>query len=89
MQITLVGTETPVAASAGETILASLLRAGVLFPFSCEHGNCGTCKCVLVEGKVTELARAEHLLAAAERARGVVLACRTVLWSDATIRRID
>ncbi len=89
MQITLEGVDAPVPAKAGDTILASLLRAGVPFPFSCQFGNCGTCKCLLVRGQVSELPSAEHLLAHEERARGIVLACRTVLWSDATIRRID
>ena len=89
MQITLEGADAPVAARAGDTLLASLLRAGVPFPFSCQFGTCGTCKCVLVAGRVTELPHSEHLLSPQDRARGVVLACRTVLWSDATLRRID
>jgi CDP-4-dehydro-6-deoxyglucose reductase/ferredoxin-NAD(P)+ reductase (naphthalene dioxygenase ferredoxin-specific) len=73
----------------GPATPSSLLRAGVPFPFSCQFGNCGTCKCQLLIGNVTQLAHSEHLLAPAERARGVVLACRTQLWSDASIRRID
>jgi ferredoxin len=50
MQITLEGHGAPVPAKAGDTILQSLLRAGVPFPFSCQGGNCGTCKCELVSG---------------------------------------
>ena len=89
MQIIVEGQEAPIPAAAGETILQSLLRAGVPFPFSCQFGNCGHCKCVLLAGSVTELPHSEHILAPEERSRGVVLACRTQLWSDATIRRID
>ena len=89
MQILLEGHDQPVTAQAGDTLLAALLRAGLPFPFSCQTGNCGTCKCQLLAGEVEELAYAEHTLSAAERARGIVLACRTALRGDAAIRRID
>jgi CDP-4-dehydro-6-deoxyglucose reductase/ferredoxin-NAD(P)+ reductase (naphthalene dioxygenase ferredoxin-specific) len=89
MQITLEGHAEPVAVEAGDTILASLLRAGVPFPFSCQAGNCGTCKCELVSGDVLELEHSEHALAPEERAKGIVLACRTQVWDDAVVRRID
>jgi CDP-4-dehydro-6-deoxyglucose reductase/ferredoxin-NAD(P)+ reductase (naphthalene dioxygenase ferredoxin-specific) len=89
MQITLEGHAEPVPVEAGDTILASLLRAGVPFPFSCQAGNCGTCKCELVSGDVLELEHSEHALAAEERAKGIVLACRTQVWDDAVVRRID
>jgi len=89
MQITLEGHAEPVPVEAGDTILASLLRAGVPFPFSCQAGNCGTCKCELVSGDVLELEHSEHALAPEERAKGIVLACRTQVWDDAVVRRID
>jgi len=89
MHITLEGHALPVPVEAGDTLLASLLRAGVPFPFSCQAGNCGTCKCELVSGDVLELEYSEHALSAEERAKGVILACRTQVWDDTTIRRID
>jgi len=89
MQITLEGHDQPVPVQAGDTVLASLLRAGVAFPFSCQAGNCGTCKCELVSGDVHELEYSEHALSSAERARGIVLACRTQVWDDTVVRRID
>jgi len=89
MQITLVGHDQPVPVQAGDTVLASLLRAGLAFPFSCQAGNCGTCKCELVSGDVHELEYSEHALSPAERARGIVLACRAQVWDDTVIRRID
>lgn len=89
MQITLVGHGQPVEVEAGDTVLASLLRAGIAFPFSCQAGNCGTCKCELVSGDVHELEYSEHALSPAERARGIVLACRTQVWDDTVVRRID
>jgi len=89
MQILLEGHDQPVPAQAGDTILESLLRAGIAFPFSCQAGNCGTCKCELVSGDVLELEHSEHALAPAERAKGLILACRTQVWDDTAVRRID
>jgi len=89
MQIIVVGHPDPVPVQAGDTLLVSLLRAGVVFPFSCQTGNCGSCKCELLSGHVDELDYSTQALAAAERARGIVLACRTRLRGDAVVRRID
>jgi CDP-4-dehydro-6-deoxyglucose reductase/ferredoxin-NAD(P)+ reductase (naphthalene dioxygenase ferredoxin-specific) len=89
MQITLEGHDRPIAVEAGDTILASLLRAGVAFPFSCQAGNCGTCKCELLSGDILELEHSEHALSAQERAKGIILACRSQVWDDTAIRRID
>ena len=89
MQIKLVGLDEPVAAQAGDTVLAALLRAGLAFPFSCQTGTCGTCKCELVSGEVYELDCSEHVLSAAERARGIVLACRAQVRNDVVVRRLD
>ena len=89
MQITLEGHNRPVAVEPGDTVLSSLLRAGVAFPFSCQAGNCGTCKCELVSGDVLELGHSEHALSAEERAKGIILACRTQVWDDTIVRRID
>ncbi len=89
MQITLEGYDRPIPVEAGDTILGSLLRAGVPFPFSCQAGNCGTCKCELVSGDILELEHSEHALAPGERAKGIILACRTQVWDDTVVRRID
>ena len=89
MQITLLGHPDPVPVQAGDTLLASLLRAGFAFPFSCQAGNCGTCKCEVVSGEVHELEYSEQALSAAERTRGIVLACRVQPRSSVGIRRID
>ncbi|HVB49141.1 MAG TPA: 2Fe-2S iron-sulfur cluster-binding protein [Burkholderiales bacterium] len=89
MHIALEGHDQPIPVEAGDTILESLLRAGVAFPFSCQAGNCGTCKCELVSGDVFELEYSEHALAPEERARNMILACRTQVWDDTAIRRLD
>jgi naphthalene 1,2-dioxygenase ferredoxin reductase component len=73
----------------GETILASLLQAGVPFPHNCQSGNCGACKCELVEGDILELPYSEYALSAEERSRNLILACRTQVWGDCTVRMLD
>jgi len=76
-------------AEPGDTVLDALLMAGVGFAYSCQAGNCGTCKCELLEGEVVELEYSEHALTPSERARGIVLACRSQVWSDVAIRKLD
>jgi CDP-4-dehydro-6-deoxyglucose reductase/ferredoxin-NAD(P)+ reductase (naphthalene dioxygenase ferredoxin-specific) len=73
----------------GETILEALQRHGVGFAYSCQAGNCGTCKCEYVSGEILELEYSEHALPASDRARGIILACRTQAWGDLEIRRLD
>jgi CDP-4-dehydro-6-deoxyglucose reductase/ferredoxin-NAD(P)+ reductase (naphthalene dioxygenase ferredoxin-specific) len=89
VQITLEGHGRPIPAEPGDTILASLLRAGVSFPFSCQAGNCGTCKCKLLYGSVLELEYSEQALAPQERSEGVILACRAQVLGDTAIRLVD
>jgi naphthalene 1,2-dioxygenase ferredoxin reductase component len=73
----------------GETILESLHQAGVAFPHNCQSGNCGACKCELVSGDVLELPCSEYALSEDERARGLILACRTQVWGDCAVRALD
>ena len=89
MHIILEGHPDPVPVEAGDTILASMIRAGVPFPFSCQAGNCGTCKCELLSGDVMELEYSEHALSAQEREKNIILACRAQVWDDTVVRRLD
>jgi naphthalene 1,2-dioxygenase ferredoxin reductase component len=73
----------------GETILESLLQAGVAFPHNCQSGNCGACKCELVDGDILELPYSEYALSAEERSRNLILACRTQVWGDCSVRLLE
>jgi len=86
--VTLAGDPQSAPAEDGEILLDALLRHGVGFAYSCQSGNCGTCKCEYVAGDILELEYSEHALSAAERSRGVILACRTQVWGDVEIRRL-
>jgi len=76
-------------ASEGDLILDALILAGVAMPYSCQQGNCGTCKCELVSGEIMELDYSEYALKPEERARNLILACRTQAWGDVTVRKLD
>jgi ferredoxin-NAD(P)+ reductase (naphthalene dioxygenase ferredoxin-specific) len=76
-------------AEEGQTVLDALLAHGIGFAYSCQAGNCGTCRCELVSGDILELEYSEHALSADERGRGIVLACRAQVWSDVVVHRLD
>jgi CDP-4-dehydro-6-deoxyglucose reductase/ferredoxin-NAD(P)+ reductase (naphthalene dioxygenase ferredoxin-specific) len=79
------GRSEPVAAEIGETILAAATRAGVPYPYGCRSGNCGACKSHLYSGEVELSPYSEYALSKAERAQGLILACRAVPWSDCEV----
>lgn len=78
-----------IAAIMGETILTNALQAGVSFPHNCQSGNCGACKCELIDGDVLELPYSEYALSAEERRRNLILACRAQVWGDCTVRLLE
>src|SRR5262245_59494422 len=86
--ITLAGDPQSAPAEDGETVLDALRRHGGGFAYSCQSGNCGTCKCEHIAGEILELEYSEHALSAAERSRKVILACRSQVWGDVEIRRL-
>lgn len=88
-KITVADTGQSVPVEAGDTVLNALLNNGVGFAYSCQAGNCGTCRCELVSGEIFELEYSEHALSPAERARNIVLACRSQVWGDVVVRRLD
>jgi len=73
----------------GRTILETALTTGVDYPHGCRSGNCGACKSVLHEGEVEMSPFSEFALSAEEKERGLVLACRSVPWSDCVISPVD
>lgn len=72
-------------AEKGETILAAALRQGINLPYGCRSGNCGTCKSVVVEGKVSYQLEKSLCLTEPEKQNGVALLCQAHTESDLTI----
>lgn len=84
--VTLDQSDAPLRVEVGETILAAALAAELPYPHGCRSGNCGACKSRLLAGEVEMSPYSEFALTAAERADGLVLACRAVPWSDCRLR---
>jgi naphthalene 1,2-dioxygenase ferredoxin reductase component len=79
----------PIAVEAGATVLESALAQGVPYPHGCRSGNCGACKSRLDAGEVELSPYSPYALTDAERADGLILACRAVPWSDAAVSWLD
>ena len=58
----------------GESILDAALRTGLVFPYSCRNGRCGTCKGRLISGS-TAILQDELGLSARESLDGWILTC--------------
>ena len=73
----------------GNTILEAALEQGVNFPHGCKTGNCGACKSEKIFGDIEMSPFSEFALEPEEEEKGMILACRSVPWSDCEIRIID
>jgi ferredoxin-NAD(P)+ reductase (naphthalene dioxygenase ferredoxin-specific) len=69
----------------GQTILSAALEAGIAYPHGCKAGRCGSCKSRLVEGQVDHLDYTRFALTAEDREAGLILACRAVAITEATV----
>lgn len=58
----------------GETLLETMHRSGLIVPYSCQQGICGTCMCKLLKGDVK--LRENHILSDDDMAQGYTLACQ-------------
>jgi len=70
---------------AGDNLLKAALEAGLHWPHDCRVGSCGTCACILKEGKVKELSDFAYVLEMEQLQSGMILACRAALRTDITI----
>jgi len=61
---------------AGETVLAAALRQGVMLPYGCKNGACGSCKGKILSGEVDYGHYHARVLTEAERAQGKALFCQ-------------
>ena len=70
---------------ATQTILEAALDQGVTYPHGCRSGRCGTCKSRLIDGAVDLLEHTRFALTDAERAAGLILACRALPKDDVLV----
>ena len=71
-----------------DTVLEAMQRAGMMTGLSCYAGDCGVCKCEYVSGEIVEQGDLAGALGPVERARNIVLGCRSEVVGDVVIRSI-
>jgi CDP-4-dehydro-6-deoxyglucose reductase, E3 len=84
-QVTIRNTGHQFPAQEGESILQAALNAGLVLPYGCRDGACGTCKGKLVEGSLDYGRYSEKVLPAAEREQGYALFCQAKPLGDVVI----
>src|SRR5207302_10574392 len=84
-QVTIRNTGHRFPAQDGSTILQSAFNAGLVLPYGCRDGACGSCKGKLVEGSIDYGRYSEKALSAQERAQGYALFCQAKPLSDVAI----
>ncbi|MFT5181089.1 MAG: ferredoxin-NAD(P)+ reductase (naphthalene dioxygenase ferredoxin-specific) [Alphaproteobacteria bacterium] len=81
--------DAPLDVEMGDTILQTALNAGRQYPHGCQSGNCGACKSRLYSGDVAMSPYSEYALTDAEKDSGLILACRSVPWSDCEVAYLE
>lgn len=66
-------------------LLEAALAAGLVLPYGCRNGACGSCKTKVIAGLVDHGAAAEAALTMADRAAGMTLLCCARALSDLTL----
>ena len=69
----------------GETILAAALRQGLVLPYGCKNGACGSCKGRLLEGSIDYGVYQKRVLTDEEKAQGKALFCQAKPLADVVI----
>jgi p-cymene monooxygenase electron transfer component len=77
----------PVAAS--QTLLEAALANNIAFPHNCTVGTCASCRCRLVEGKVTAITDFGYTLSREELEAGYILACQASVKTPVTVEIDD
>jgi CDP-4-dehydro-6-deoxyglucose reductase len=69
-----------------EPVLNAALRQGVMLPYSCKNGTCGSCKGKLLDGKVHYPFHPPMALSEEESANGYALLCQAAPSEDLLVK---
>jgi len=69
----------------GEAVLAAALRQGLILPYGCKNGACGTCKGRIVSGEFDYGVYQARALTEDDKARGKALFCQAKPLTDLVI----
>ncbi len=84
-EVKIIGSGATFTVNAGESILTAALRQGVMLPYSCKNGTCGSCKGRLESGDVHYPFHPPLALTRAEIAAGAALLCQAEPTEDLVI----
>jgi CDP-4-dehydro-6-deoxyglucose reductase len=84
-QVTVTPSGRQFSCDADETVLSAALRAGVILPYGCKNGACGSCKGKVTDGTVVHGNHQQRALTEDEAAQGMSLFCCAKPQSDLTI----
>ena len=68
-----------------ESVLSAALRAGLILPYGCKNGACGSCKGKIISGSIDYGTYQEKALTPTEREQGKALFCQAKPLSDCTL----
>ena len=88
-QVTIKNTGHQFPVESSDSILQAATNAGLVLPYGCRDGACGSCKGKLISGEVDYGEYAEKALPAEEKANGAVLFCQAKALSDVVIEARD
>ncbi len=84
-QVVLAGGDRSFVVNQGESILSAALRQGVMLPYSCKNGTCGSCKGLVQKGEVHYPFHPPLALERSEIAAGQALMCQAEPLEDLQI----
>jgi CDP-4-dehydro-6-deoxyglucose reductase len=88
-QVTIGNTGHRFTANPDESILEAALRAGLILPYGCRDGACGSCKGKLIDGSIDYGKYSNKALTETEREAGMALFCQARPRGDVVIEARD
>ena len=85
-EVTIAGSGKTFIVREGENVLAAALRQGVMLPYSCKNGTCGSCKGVVESGEVHYPFHPPMALEKSDYAEGRALMCQAEPIEDLVIQ---
>ena len=85
-EITIAGSGKTFTVNEGESILSAALRQGVMLPYSCKNGTCGSCKGLVEEGMVHYPFHPAKALEEGDHEENAALLCQAEPLTDLVIR---
>ncbi|NND43971.1 MAG: CDP-6-deoxy-delta-3,4-glucoseen reductase [Xanthomonadales bacterium] len=85
-QVTISGSQTRFTVREGESVLSAALRQGVMLPYSCKNGTCGSCRGNIEHGEVHYPFHPPLALERADIAAGDALLCQAEPLEDLVVK---